>query len=732
MDADRRSATLDPAFRGFRVSAAVWTTILAAAAGSPLAGQAPGQAEAPDAEPIPPAVASSLAAPPPPDTRADTVRDTLHGTVLADPYRWLEDQEAGATRAWIRRQNAYSDSIFGSLPGREAIRERMAELLTVDVTRRPVVRGGRYFYSRRGADQDQFVLYVRDGPDGEDRVLVDPHDMDPEHTTSVQLMEVSGDGSLLVYGVREGGEDEVTPRFLDVASGEPTGTEFPKGRYFGVEITRDREAVYYARVVEGEGPRVFRHELGTPVGEDERVFGDGYGTDKIVSPEVTPDGRYLILTVFHGAGASRTELHYRDLEAGGPVRTVVEDLEARFLPAYGDGRLFLRTNWKAPNGRILAAPMEDPSRESWTEIVPESEAVLEGMTLAGGKLFVNRLVDVASEVVIYGPDGEREGEISFPTLGSVGGVSGRWSSDEAFFSFRSFHVPTTIYRYDVASGERSTWSEVDVPVDTGSLTVRQVWYGSKDGTRVPMFLLHRKDVEPDGDRPVLLTGYGGFNVSRTPGFSATGAYWAERGGVYAVANLRGGGEFGESWHRAGMRDRKQNVFDDFLSAAEWLFEEDWTRPAKLAIAGGSNGGLLVGAALTQRPSYFSAVLCTYPLLDMIRYHRFLVARYWVPEYGSSEDEEQFRYLLRYSPYHNVAEDVRYPATLLVTGDADTRVAPLHARKMTALLQRKTAARRPVMLMYDTETGHSGGMPVSKQVEDTTNELLFLLWQLGEL
>ncbi len=671
-------------------------------------------------------------APPPPETRVDTVVDTLHGVPLADPFRWLEDQEAEETRAWIGEQNAYSDSIFAGLPGRGVLEGRVRELLTVDVVEQPVARGGRYFFRKREADQDQHVLYVREGVDGEDRVLVDPHEMDPDHETSVQLLEVSEDGSLLAYGVREGGEDEVTPRFLDVESGDPEGTELPKGRYFGVEIAPGNDVVYYARVVEEEGPRVFRHEMGTPVGDDEVVFGRDYGPDKIISPFVTPDGRYLGLMVFHGAGASQTELHYRDLEAGGPVRTVVEDVEAQFYPGYGDGQLYLRTDWKAPNGRVLKVSMDDPSRENWTEVVPESDAVVEGMTLAGGKLFVNRLRDVKSEVVIYGPEGDREGEISFPALGTVGGVSGRWGDDEAFFSFESFHVPTTIYRYDVDTGDRTVWSAVDAPVDSDALTVNQVWYRSKDGTRVPMFLLHRTDVEPDGDRPVLLTGYGGFDISLTPGFSATGALWAERGGVYAVANLRGGGEFGEAWHRAGMREKKQNVFDDFLSAAEWLFEEDWTRPERLAISGGSNGGLLVGAALTQRPSYFAAVLCTYPLLDMIRYHRFLVAQYWVPEYGSSEEEDAFRYLLRYSPYHNVAEDVAYPGVLFVTGDSDTRVAPLHARKMTARLQRETGSDRPVMLMYDTETGHAGGMPVSKQVEDTTNELLFLLWQTGEL
>jgi prolyl oligopeptidase len=652
--------------------------------------------------------------------------------VLPDPFRWLEDQEAPETRDWIGRQNAHTDSILGSLPGGEVIRDRMAELMTVDVTGRPVVRDGRYFYRRREADQDQYVLYVRQGLDGEERVLVDPHELDPDHQTSVRLMEVSEDGSLVAYDVQEGGEDEVTVHFLDVESGEEAAPPFPKARYFGVEITPDDEAVYYSRVVEGEGPRVFRHEFGTPREEDEQVFGGSFGPEKIVSGFLTPDGRYLGLLVFHGAGASRTELHYKDLEAGGPVRTLVDDVDARFLPAYGGGDVYLQTDWKAPDGRVLKVDMDAPARENWTEVVPESEAVIEGITLAGGKLFVRRLEDVTSRVEIYGPEGAPEGEISFSTVGTVGGVSGRWGSDEAFFSFTSFHVPTTIYRYDVGTGERSAWSTVDVPVDTDALEVEQAWYRSRDGTRVPMFLLHRKDVEPDGERPVLLTGYGGFDVSRTPGFSAMGAYWAERGGVYAVANLRGGGEFGEAWHRAGMKGRKQNVFDDFLSAAEWLFEADWTRPEKLAISGGSNGGLLVGAALTQRPSYFGAVLCTYPLLDMIRYHRFLVAQYWVPEYGSAEDAEQFRYLLRYSPYHNVAEDVAYPATLLVTGDADTRVAPLHARKMAARLQRETGSDRPVLLMYDTEAGHSGGKPVSKQVEDTSKELHFLLWQLGEL
>jgi prolyl oligopeptidase len=327
-------------------------------------------------------------------------------------------------------------------------------------------------------------------------------------------------------------------------------------------------------------------------------------------------------------------------------------------------------------------------------------------------------------------DGKPAGEISFPAIGTVSGVSGRWGSDEAFFSFSSFHIPTTIYRYEVSTGRKSVWARLEVPVDSETMELEQVWYKSKDGTEVPMFLLHKKGIALDGNNPVLLTGYGGFNISLTPRFRATAVAWVEAGGVFAIPNLRGGGEFGEKWHEAGMFGNKQNVFDDFIAAAEWLIENKYTNPGRLAIAGGSNGGLLVGAALTQRPELFKAVVCSYPLLDMLRYHKFLVARFWISEYGSSDDPEQFKYLYEYSPYHNVKKGVKYPAVLFVTGDADTRVAPLHARKMAALLQASTGSEEPVLLKYDTKAGHAGGMPVEKQIEDSTDMLSFLFWQLG--
>lgn len=667
----------------------------------------------------------------PPATRVEVVADTLHGVVIEDPYRWLEDQDAPETRAWIDAQNEYTESILGDLAGRDRIEERLSELLRIEEVSTPRARDGRYFFTRRAADQDLDVIHVREGPDGEGRALVDPHTLDPEHLTSVNIQDVSEDGRLLAYGVRQGGEDEVEIRLLDVETGEELADRLPKARYFGVAITPDNQAFYYTRFGP-EGPRVHHHRLGEPVEQDELVFGKGYGPEKILFAQLSEDGSHLGFVVLHGSSADKTEIYVQDLAAGGPIRTVVNDLDARFFPDWAGEALVLHTNWEAPNGRVLRVPLDRPGREHWVEIVPETDAVIDGISTAGGKLFVNYLEDVKSRVEIFDLEGNPEGSIAFPTIGTVTGVSGRWGSDEAFFSFTSFHVPTTIYRYDVGTGERVVWHRLDVPVDKEALAVEQVWYTSKDGTRVPMFLVHRKDVEPTGEVPTLLLGYGGFTLSNTPRFLAPAVLWTERGGLFALPNLRGGGEFGEAWHRAGMLENKQNVFDDFIAAAEWLVEHGWTNPERLGIAGRSNGGLLMGAVTNQRPDLFGAVVVGYPLLDMLRYHRFLVAKFWVPEYGSAEDPEQFEFLRAYSPYHNVKEGAEYPAILFVSGDSDTRVAPLHARKMAALMQAATGSDEPVLLKYDTEAGHSGGLPVSKQIEELSSEASFLLWQLGEL
>ena len=671
------------------------------------------------------------AGPKPPETRTDDVVEVIHGVKVADPYRWLEDQQSPETRAWIDAQNEYTHSFIDKLPYRDAISKRLGELMKIDQVSRPFERGGRYFLSKRAADQDLWVIYMRESLDGEDRVLVDPHTLSADHTTSAGIYDVSPDGKLLAYYVREGGEDEVSIRFLDIDSGKLLDEDLPKGHFFGLSILPDKSGFYYAKHVNEVGSRVYYHAMGTDPADDPMIFGEGYGPGMGIGCYVTDDGRYLGIGVFHGSAGQKSEVYYKDLASDGPIIAIVNDIDARFEPDYGGGTIFMNTNWDAPNGRILAVDASDPARENWKEIIPESEnAVIEGFSVAGGKLFVNYMENVSSKVRVYEPDGTYLREISFPTLGTVSGVSGRWGSDEAFFVFTSFHVPTTIYRYDVASGAQEVWYRPQVPVDTEKMEVEQVWYESKDGTKVPMFLVYEKGLERDGANPTMLTGYGGFNVSLTPHFRATAIPWVEAGGIVAIPNLRGGGEFGEEWHRAGMLAEKQNVYDDFIAAAEWLIAQNYTSRKKLAISGGSNGGLLVGAVETQRPDLFKAVVCTYPLLDMVRYHQFLLAKFWVPEYGSSEDPEQFKVLYAYSPYHNVTEGVKYPATLFITGDADTRVAPLHARKMTALLQAKTGGDAPILLLYDTKAGHSGGRPVSKVIEDETDEMSFLFWQLG--
>ena len=663
-----------------------------------------------------------------PETPRDDVVEEIHGVEMIDAFRWLEDQNSPETRAWIDAQNGYTRSVLGSLPDRDQLRQRLAELMKVDTLGTPRACRGRYFFTRRAADQELFVLVMRESLHAQDQVLLDPHPLSPDHTTSLALWDISHDGKLVAFGLREGGEDEASVRLFDVDARQDLGQCLPKGRYFSVSILYDRTGLYYVSHLP-EGPRLCFHSLTSPV-PDEMIFGEGYGPEKIIHSHLSEDGRHLVITVEHGAGATRTELYVMAVSERGPIEPIVNDIEARFDgQAVGDS-LFVHTDWEAPNGRILRVSLADPDRTQWHEIVPAGEDVIQSVTLAGGRLFVDSLRDVATRIRIFEADGRQLGEVALPGIGSAG-LSGQWESDEAFFGFTSFHVPFTIFHYDIPLGHSEIWAPPNVPVDSSQLEVEQVWYKSKDGTRVPMFLVHRKGLALDGKNPTLLTGYGGFGASLTPAFSARAVVWAENGGVMAVPNLRGGGEFGEDWHRAGMREKKQNVFDDFISAAEWLIATGYTEPARLAIAGGSNGGLLVGAAMTQRPDLFGAVLCSYPLLDMLRYHRFLVAGFWAPEYGSSDEPQEFEYLHAYSPYHNVKVGVFYPATLFITGDADTRVDPLHARKMCALLQQATGSGKPVLLQYDTRAGHSGGRPLAKQIDDLADEIAFLLSEVGK-
>jgi prolyl oligopeptidase len=665
----------------------------------------------------------------PPATRTDNVTETIHGVTITDPYRWLEDQNSPETRAWINAQNEYTAATLGKLPIRDRIRARLTELLKIDTIGVPIARGGRYFFSKRRADQNQAVIYVRNGPGGKDEVLIDPNTMSPDQTTSAGIQDISEDGKLLAYSLRQGGEDEVTVKLMDVDTRKELPDQLPKGR-IGVSLKPDKTGFYYSRFTNNVGGRIFYHAMGTDPSKDIEVFGKGYGPQVFVGANVSPDGHYLLLFASHGSAGDKTELYFQDLKTNGPVTTIVNDISAGFSPDIAGDHLYVVTNWNAPNRQVFDVDLKKPTRENWRKVVPEGASVITGVSAVGGKLFVSYLENVASRIKVFDPSGKQVREIAFPTLGTSSGMLGEWGRDEGFYTFSSFAQPTTIYRYSVASGKQEVFARINVPIHSEQIEVKQVWYESRDKTRVPMFLVYKKGLKLDGNNPTYLTGYGGFNVSRTPGFSSLAAYWAESGGVYALPNLRGGGEFGEKWHKAGMLANKQNVFDDFIAAAEWLIKNKYTNPSKLAISGGSNGGLLVGAAMTQRPDLFGAVVCSYPLLDMIRYQNFLVARFWVPEYGSAENAEQFKYIYAYSPYHHVKKGEKYPAVLFVTGDADTRVAPLHARKMAALMQASTGSDRPVLLHYNTKAGHSGGLPVSQQIEDQTDELSFLFWQLG--
>lgn len=675
----------------------------------------------------------------PPVTRQDNITETLHGVKITDPYRWLEDQESGETRAWLEAQIGYTRATLDALPGRDALHRRLAELMRVEALDVPFERGGSYFLGRRDADQEQKRLYRRTTLDGADELLVDPYAIGQDHKTSVFFCDVSADGSLICYGIRQGGEDEVEVRLMDANTRADLADRLPKQRLFSPVLTPDKTRLFYSISTE-EGPRVRCHRIGTNPAEDVTLFGEGYDGGKIAWCALSEDGHWLLIHLSHGSAAPQVEVYIKDLNSDGPLTPLVNDLEANFEAEFGGSQLYLLTDWEAPNKRVLRVDLnrwiQSPNRNQWHEIIAEGPDVIEAIALAGGKLFVTTLHDATSCIREYPADGALNAaglEVPLPGLGSADGPYGRWESTEAFVTFSSFATPQRIYRLDIETGAIREWARLQAPIDPDAFTVEQVFYPSKDGTKIPMFLVYKKGLERDGGRPTLLYGYGGFRASLTPGYNTSAIVLAEQGGLYAVANLRGGGEYGEAWHQAGMRDKKQNVFDDYIAAAEWLIANGHTNPDKLAIYGGSNGGLLVGAALTQRPELFRAVVCGVPLLDMIRYHQFLVAAYWVPEYGSADAPEPFTWLHAYSPYHRVQSGTRYPSVLFMTGDADTRVAPLHARKMAALLQASTAsdpAERPILLHYDTSAGHSGGKPLSRQIDDSADLLSYLFHQLG--
>ncbi len=674
---------------------------------------------------------------PPPPSAMRMVEETLHGVAVQDPYRWLEDADSPESKAWIAEQTAYSRAYLDSVPQRDALRKRMAEVLGSGSISTPAGAGGRYFYSKKTGSQNQPIVYMREGLDGRDRALLDPNTMSEDGTTTVDWYAPSKDGKLLAYGKSEKGTETSTLYVLDVDAGEHLADEIPKVRFADPQWLQDGSGFYYSRPadVESIGPgeevynrRIYFHKLGRDFHEDPLVFGEGLEKAHIPGASLSADERYLLIDVFLGWGRNR--LYLRDLQSG-ETTALAEDGEFSYYGEIADGVLYLLTNWGAPRYRVFAVDVRRPRRENWKQIVAESEAVIEYIDPAGGKLIVCRLKDAHSELLAYTLDGAEHRQIPLGGLGTVDGFEAESGSGEAFFRFSSFTRAPAVMRLDLEAEEleAAEWQSVESPVDADAFDVSQVFYPSKDGTKIPMFVIAKKGTPRDGTAPGLLYGYGGFNIALTPAYAAWIFPWIEAGNVLAIANLRGGSEYGEDWHRAGMLDKKQNAFDDFIAAGEFLKAEKYVDPRRLAIHGRSNGGLLMGAAVTQRPDMWRAVVCGVPLLDMLRYDRFRMAKLWVSEYGTAEKAEDFQWLHAYSPYHRVEDGAAYPATLIYTADSDSRVDPMHARKMTARMQAATSADNPILLRYEQAAGHGSGKPLAKQVEEWTDIWSFVFAQL---
>jgi prolyl oligopeptidase len=691
--------------------------------------------------------------PPPPAVDATPVSDDYFGTKVVDSYRWLEDAKSIETRNFIDAENAYTERYVKQVGMRSQALDDLDALENVSAARAPIERSGSYFFSKRLAGEQQFSIYVRHGwaepagnsparssgagtsATGKDVRLVDPAKLTRDSNTSVGIEDVSRDGALLAYWEREGGADEATIHVLDVKAAKTLEDELPAARYSGIEFAPDGKSFYYARN-EKQGTLLYQHLLGTRNSTDTLVFGrefrgESLGGNDLFSGTVTDDGRYLVIEIGRGVPAKRVDIVFRDLtKPNSPFDVLVWGLDSRFDAIYFKGAWYVKTDYQAPKGKILKAyPGILP--DVWPTVVPEGPNVIDDWSIVGGKIYVNRLKDVKTETSVYALDGKPAGTVEFDGIGSASGVDGRTTDRYGYVSFSSFIVPPVIYRLDTVTGKREVFFQSKAPFDSSQYELKQVFFKSKDGTQVPMFIAGQKGLKMDGTERLLMTGYGGFNLNMTPYWNPAFAWWLQQGGWFALPNLRGGGEYGETWHEAGMFDKKQNVFDDWFAAAEYLIANKYTSPQHFAITGRSNGGLLMGASITQRPELFSAVWCGYPLLDMLRYQKFKVGYYWTTEYGSAENAKQFPYLLKYSPYQNVKPDTKYPAVMLFTGDSDTRVDPLHARKMTPLLQSASTSGRPILLHYSLSGGHSAGVSVDQQVQDDADQLTFLWTETGQ-
>jgi prolyl oligopeptidase len=668
---------------------------------------------------------SACSQPPCPEEQAVSEKITI-----VDNYRWLESDHDPAVRQWIRAQTAYTQLYLSQVKIRPQIASQLKALMNVDTQGVPWLEKDIYFFTKRLAGQNQSSIYMRRGLRGTDELLVDASKLSADQNSSLSIWGISHDARLLVYGIRVGGADEETVHVRDVSARQDMPDVLPRARYFGVSLAPKNKGLYYS-IYTPAGTRVYYHEFGTPAQADKTIFGDEYkgrklGPLDLTSVNVSQNDRYLVLQISHGVPATQEDILVRDLRhAGEDWQPVIYGIQSRFSGLVVDDAFYAKTDYKAPNGRIIRVDLAHPEEPAWKTIVPEGTHVIDSFTVTGKRLFVTRLADVKTQTDIYKLDGRKTGSLSYPGIGTGSPVMGKIDGKIGFYTFESFNQPPTIYSYDTSNAKSNVFFAEKTPFESSQYEVRQVFYRSKDGTRVPMFVVGRKGLPRDGSVPTLMTAYGGFNISMTPEWNPEYAWWLQQGGYFALPNLRGGSEYGEAWHQAGMFQNKQHVFDDFYAAAEYLIDNHYTSARLLAIRGRSNGGLLMGAAMTQRPDLFGAIWCGFPLLDMLRYQNFLIGRFWTTEYGSAENPSQFNYIRQYSPYQNVRAGAKYPAIMFFSGDSDTRVAPLHARKMTAAMQAASGSDRPILLHYELKAGHSSGVSVQQLVDDYADEMAFL-------
>lgn len=672
--------------------------------------------------------------------KSDVVVD-YHGTLVADPWRWLEDPNSAETNDWIQAQNAITYPYLESLRGRERLRERLTELWNFPRYSAPTQRDNRFFYYFNDGLQNQSVLYKQDSLDDEGQVLIDPNLFSEDGTVSMSSVAISDDARYIAYAKSVGGSDWREFFVRDIETGEDLSDHIQWVKFSGVSWAKDGSGFYYSRFPEpapGEfltaanrDMKLYFHRLGTPQSEDVVIYERPDQPDWGLYGSVTDDGNYLIIYVTQGTDP-RNRIYYKDLtRPNSQVVRLLDDFDASYSFLTNEGTVFyFQTNLDAPRQRVISIDIRRPQRTNWATIIPERESVLSGVSVVANRFVGNYLTDARSEVRIYSMDGTFEREVELPTVGSASGFSGRKQDTQAFYSFSSFTYPSTVFRYDFETGESTVFRAPQVDFNPDEYETRQVFYESKDGTRVPMFITHKKGLKLDGRNPTYLYGYGGFNISMTPGFSVSNLVWMEQGGVYAVPNIRGGGEYGRDWHLAGTKERKQNVFDDFIAAAEFLIQEGYTSPKHLAIGGGSNGGLLVAACMLQRPDLFAAAIPAVGVLDMLRYHQFTIGWAWASDYGTSEDPEGFAYLYAYSPLHNVQEGVKYPSTLITTADRDDRVVPAHSFKFAAELQEKHGGSNPVLIRIETNAGHGAGKPTSMIIEEAADRWAFIANETG--